>query len=82
MFNHLFIFPHFKIELKRLIKQLGREKHELRGCLKDLEWQLDTEAKVSLRQLNFFIFHMKCKILHFTLFQGYVSSKHCSTENF
>ncbi|XP_065058545.1 coiled-coil domain-containing protein 169-like [Rhopilema esculentum] len=34
-----------EIELKRLIKQLEREKHELDGNLKDLEWQLDTEAK-------------------------------------
>lgn len=35
-----------QIDLKKLIKQLEREKHELDGTLRDLEWQLNTEAKV------------------------------------
>ena len=29
-----------------MIKQLTKEKHELEGFLRDLEWQLDKEAKV------------------------------------
>ncbi len=36
----------FKVELKQLIKQLQREKREVDGTLRDLEWQLDTESKV------------------------------------
>ncbi len=34
-----------EVELRRLIKQLEREKLQMTGTLKDLEWQLDSESK-------------------------------------
>eukprot|EP00794_Sanderia_malayensis_P006817 gene6817-7586_t len=38
-----------EVELRRLIKQFERERRELSGTLKDLEWQLDTESKACFR---------------------------------
>ena len=34
-------------EIRKLMKQLERDKIELQGQLRDLEWRLDNESKVS-----------------------------------
>lgn len=34
-------------EIRKLMRQLERDKIELQGQLRDLEWRLDNESKVS-----------------------------------
>jgi hypothetical protein len=36
----------FQVDVKKLMKQLDREKIDLEGQLKDLEWRLNNESRV------------------------------------
>jgi len=41
-----------EIDLKKLLKHCSKEKRELEGYRRDLEWQLDTEAKARYNMLE------------------------------
>lgn len=46
--------PSFQVDVKKLMKQLDREKIDLEGQLKDLEWRLNNESRVSSLSNDFF----------------------------
>ena len=51
MFPKMFLFQSLflrQAEIRKLMRQLERDKIELQGQLRDLEWRLDNESKVSL----------------------------------
>lgn len=37
-----------QVEIRKLMKQLDREKRDLEGQLNDLEWRLNNESRVSI----------------------------------
>ena len=41
-----FFFYHNQAEIRKLMRQLEKDKVELQGQLRDLEWRLDNESKV------------------------------------
>ena len=40
------LFFNQQTDIRKLMKQLERDKIELQGQLRDLEWRLDNESKV------------------------------------